>query len=134
MKTFFTEESFTLLFPFTTPLKILFVYENQIATLVFTIIVIDIVLSEDYWLRVILSNSIFIIFERCAFALLILNEFIAVMFITMFDISGINWDYENILYLSVVVFVINFFFAVLLTTLYELPLRYLIKKGTKKIQ
>lgn len=127
-------ESFSLLFLFTPVLKVLFVYESQISTILFAIVVIDIFLSEEFWIKVILSNSIFIIFERCSFAFLILNECVTILFITLFDITGINWDYENILYLSVVIFVLNLFLAAFITGLFEIPLKYLMKKISIKLK
>ena len=61
-------------------------------------------------------------------------ECVTILFVTLFDITGINWDYENILYLSVVIFVLNLFLAAFITGLFEMPLRYLMKKISFKLK
>lgn len=116
--------------PFT---RLVISYENIAQIFLFMIFFFDIILSSEIFTKIFLSNDIFIIFERCSFIFLIICEQVVFLFETLIYLDGIYWNTENILYLSTICFLINFFISSIMTFFIQLPIRFYTKKKQREI-
>ena len=107
-------------------------YENIIQIFLFMIFFFDIILSSEIFTKVFLSNDIFIIFQRCSFIFFIIVEQIVFLFQTFVYLDGVYWNTENILFLSVICFLITLFFSILLVYFIQLPIRFYTKKKERE--
>ena len=109
-------------------------YENIIQIFLFMIFFFDIILSSEIFTKIFLSNDIFIIFERCCFIFLIICEQVVFFFETMIYLDGIYWNTENIVFLSIICFLITLFISFVLTFFIQLPVRWYTKqKGRESL-
>ena len=129
---FFLKYEFKLIIEIGTFTKLLISYENIIQIILFMFFFFDIKLSSDIFTKIFLSNDIFIIFERCCFVFLIINEQIVFLFETLMYLDGIYWNTENIIFLSIICFLITLLVSIPFVFFVQLPLRLLIKKDARE--
>ena len=108
-------------------------YENIIQIFLFMIFFFDVILSSEIFTKIFLSNDIFIIFERCSFIFLIICEQVVFFFETMIYLDGVYWNTENIIFLSIICFLITLFISFVLTFFIQLPIRWYTKQKGREI-
>ena len=108
-------------------------YENIIQLFLFVIFFFDIILSSEIFTKIFLSNDIFIIFERCSFIFMIISEQIVFLFETLIYLDGIYWNTENIIYLSIICFLITLFVSFFFVFFIQLPIRLFTKNKEREI-
>ena len=106
---------------------IVFSYENIIQIILFMFFFFDIILSPELFIKIFLSNDIFIIFERCSFIFLIIIEQVVFLFETLIYLDGIYWNTENIIFLSIICFLITMLLSWVFSFFIQLPVRLFIK-------
>ena len=102
---------------------IVFSYENIIQIILFMFFFFDIILSPELFIKIFLSNDIFIIFERCSFIFLIIIEQVVFLFETLIYLDGIYWNTENIFFLSIICFLITMLLSWVFSFFIQLPVR-----------
>ena len=131
-KLYFSKYDFKLIIEIGFYTRLLISYENIIQIILFTFFFFDIKLSSEIFTKLFLSNDIFIIFERCCFVFLIINEQIVFLFETLMYLDGIYWNTENIIFLSIICFLITLLISIPFVFFIQLPLRLLIKKDERE--
>ena len=106
-------------------------YENIINIFLFMIFFFDIILTPDMIIKIFLSNSIFIIFERCSFVFMIINEHITFLFETLVYLDAVYWNIENILFLTIICFLITLFVSIAYVFFIQLPVRLISKNKAR---
>ena len=112
--------------------KLIISFENIIQILLFMFFFFDIILSSDIFTKSFLSNDIFILFERCSLVFLIISEPIVFLFETLMYLDGIFWNTENIIFLSIICFLITLIISSLLVFFIQLPVRLITKKKARE--
>ena len=118
-------------YDFTNLILIVFNYEKFIfAASFFVLNFIILVYPKNTFISDVLSNKLFVIFDRISFCFYcISNSIITFSFITF--VYQIKISYLNIFFLSVGFFLLLFLFSLLLTVSFEYPLRVFIKWLTR---
>ena len=106
-------------------------YENIINIFLFMIFFFDIILTPDMIIKIFLSNSIFIIFERCSFVFMIINEHIIFLFETLVYLDAVYWNIQNITFLSIICFLITLLASIACVFFIQLPIRLICKKKAR---
>lgn len=107
-------------------------YENIINIFLFMIFFFDIILTPDMIIKIFLSNSIFIIFERCSLVFMIINEHIIFLFETLVYLDAVYWNIENIIFLTIICFLITLLASIACTFFIQLPIRLFSKKKARE--
>lgn len=104
-----------------------FLYEKKINIILFAIITLVLLFSNDkFFLIYLLKSRIFITFSRISFPFICLDIFVN-LFFTMIDIK-IYWNHQNIFIISFAIYCVLIFLNFLLSILFELPVRVVYKK------
>jgi hypothetical protein len=106
-------------------------YENIIIIFLFMIFFFDIILTPDMIIKIFLSNSIFIIFERCSFVFIIISEHIIFLFETIVYLDAVYWNIENIIFLTIICFLITLLASIACVFFIQLPVRLISKKKAR---
>ena len=110
---------------------IVFSYENIIQIFLFMFFFFDTILSSELFTKIFLSNDIFIIFERSSFIFFIIIEEIVFLFETVTYLDGMYWNTENIIFISIICFLINIIISYVFSFLIQLPVRLYIKNKAR---
>ena len=102
-------------------------YESFIQLLLFLFFFFDIKLSSEIFTKIFLSNDIFIIFERCSFIFMIIAEQVAFLFETLIYLDGVYWNTENIVFLSIICFLITLVISICFSFFIQFPIRLFTK-------
>ena len=106
-------------------------YENIINIFLFMVFFFDIILTPDMIIKTFLSNSIFLIFERCSFIFMIINEHIIFLFETLVYLDAVYWNIENIIFLTIICFLITLLASITCVFFIQLPIRLFTKKKAR---
>ena len=107
-------------------------YENIINLFLFMIFFFDIILTPDMIIKIFLSNSIFIIFERCSLVFMIISEHIIFLFETLVYLDAVYWNIENIIFLTIICFLITLLASIACVFFIQLPIRLISKKKARE--
>ena len=120
-------ENTILAFPVTTFMKIFDQYDKQIFTLIFLIMTIFFMLiSKESVLRNLTSFSIFTFISRTSFSIFSSMDYIIYIIYMVLNIQN-SLTYKNLVFNSIGEFVIIMIICGLVTTIFELPFRTLLK-------
>lgn len=109
-------------------LKFIYYYEKDIFSLLFAIILlVAMVYPKDTAFYNLLKPNIFVIFNRIGFAFFTSSNALIYLANSMFSIK-LKLTYQNLFFMNIGLFLIVTLISIILTILYELPLRILIIK------
>ena len=123
----------SLLIDFTFSLKIIYVYETPIFVLFFSIIVLNLMFSDDkFQVRLFLSSKIFNIFERISFTYICLIQYIILYISTILQLQVQFWDYLYIWHIATFQFIITVIISSIITLFLTIPSKVILNKFLKK--
>jgi len=115
----------TVNFPisFSIPIKILFVYENKIYILLYSLSLIAILFNnEDKFIKNLFSSKLFTPFNKIAFTYFCLQDLIIHIFYSNYNVE-VYLNIRNPMFITFALFIIIFLISCILTILFEIPLR-----------
>ena len=128
-----TKDNNQFLFKFSTPLKLLYLYEKPIIILLFSILLIFLLFAEDkFQIKSFLGSKIFFTIEKISFAYICLIQMINLLFISTANNQGDVWSLISFLYISLFEFSLCFFISFIFTLFFELPIKVIINNLRNK--
>ena len=128
-----TKDNNQFLFKFSTPLKLLYLYEKPIIILLFSILLIFLLFAEDkFQIKSFLGSKIFFTIEKISFAYICLIQMVNLLFISTANNQGDVWSLISFLYISLFEFSLCFFISFIFTLFFELPIKVIINNLRKK--
>lgn len=121
-------EDRTVLSNFTLAIRIIYVYERYVFIFLFGFLILQMLLSgQNVFTKLVINTKIFISFERLSFGYMCLCELFVSLFLTLFELQGLNWNYMTIIYISFALFVLIYACSLIITILFEFPFKFIIK-------